>query len=130
MPCDSSYLERTGIEAELQHTAWLYAFVLRELGLPVPADVKAAAASYYGGGDYVPALCARLRILPCDELDKLLTQRNKESRALANWWEDHQAADAQREHREQEEARRKQLTEQAIAKLTTEELEALRKSKS
>lgn len=94
MPCDSSYLEPTYREREFKRAAVLYEFVLRETGQPIDEALKRAAIYCYGEGfDSIPILCAALTAMPESERDRLMTQRNRTSRDLANWWEEHQEHD-------------------------------------
>ena len=47
------------------------------------------------------------------------------ARDLADWWEDHQAADAEREASEAKEKRNEELRAGALSKLSLEEQKAL-----
>lgn len=129
MPCSSDYLNPSDRERELRHAAKLLVYVHMALNEPVSPNLKAAAADLYCSEDYVPALCARLNVLKKFNptiFDKLVWDAKSESgRALAAWWDAHQKADLARERQEKQEKERNQLREQALAKLTPAEREAL-----
>lgn len=126
MPCDSSYLEPTHRERQLQQTAQLLVYVHGKLTLRSSADLLAAAANQYCREDYVPELCAILNSLSPEELESIVyNARSKESRTLADWWERHQEADRKREAAERRDAERAALRASALAKLTPAERKAL-----
>lgn len=129
MGCNSDYLEPTHRERELQRAAKLLAFVLSKAGKPVPAAVSQAADHIYCKADFVPSLCELLTDMPEEERDRIVYDaRDKVSRDLADWWEEHQKADIARLQCEAEaeaEAQKQKLMQTALAKLTTEEAAAL-----
>lgn len=127
MPCVSDYLEPNQRERALQKTAQLYAWSLQQLKQPVPAPLQEAADNQYCRADYVPHLCELLKGLKPKQREELVYDaRSKEARALADWWEKHQAADKERAKKEAQETRRKNLAQKALAKLTPAEKRALR----
>lgn len=103
----------------------MLAYVLREQGKPVSAEVNSAANTLYCDLDFVPELCAELTNLDEERRDEILGGRNRTARDLANWWEDHQEADRQRELEEKQEREKERLRAAAVSKLSPEELEAL-----
>ena len=111
----------------VDQTAKLYAYVLRRTGRPVPKEIDEDAESAYGGGDYVAELCALLRSLPIGDVNAIVYGRPKEKlcRELADWWKEHQQADAERELKEEKWRETQRLVESAMSKLTPEEREAL-----
>lgn len=136
MPCDSSYLEPTAREREVQRAAQLLLYI--EQAVPsaqMPPWVHAIAddAHFYLHGSHEDH--DRLIAYLCDWVKQLhafghaervmYDGHNPQARDLADWWEKHQAADRAREQREAAEARRACLIAEAKAKLTPEELEAL-----
>lgn len=131
MPCDSSYMEATYREKELQLTAKLLVFVRKSLGQDCPTWVKRAANSMYaeGAGDgdkLVSLLCKEIHAMTSGQRDKIIyDSHDKMSRKLADWWEEHQEADRKREKQEDEELRKESLRSAALKKLTKEEREAL-----
>ena len=97
MPCNSDYMNPTHKEAQLQQTAKLLAFLLQQCNLPVTKEVKDAAADAYCRWDFTAELCARIHALSSGRLNAVVYNgRNSMSRQLADWWEKHQAADAER----------------------------------
>jgi hypothetical protein len=127
MPCNSDYMNPTVREQELQRTAKLLAYVLEQLGEPVPAEVRESAADVYGmQRDYVPVLCRRLQGLSLSRREEIVyNARDKTARDLADWWEEHKAADAAREKAEAAAVRNAKVRESAMAKLTKAERYAL-----
>lgn len=125
MGCRSDYMDPTRREAELQRTAKLYAYALRQLRQPVSLNIESAANDVYCKADYVPQLCELLTSLTAEDLDRIVyNARDKVSRDLADWWEEHQQADLKRLQVEAEQ-RKQALIKSAIAKLTREEAAAL-----
>src|SRR5579864_1998293 len=118
MPCDSGYLGQNARESELQRTAELLEWTFGELGLPADQAVSRAAETYYCTADFVPTLCKVLTGLPDDLRASLFSRRNKMSRDLKEWWEEHVIADREREARERRRAKaRSKLTPQELADL-------------
>lgn len=129
MPCDSSYLEPTEREKELQRTAKLLVYVHKELKMPVPQHVRMASSECYPRDEsLVPLLCDILKSLSEDALDHLVYSdaKNPRKRDLASWWERHQAADKRRERAERYAAEQAELRKSAVSKLTPSELKALK----
>jgi hypothetical protein len=128
MPCNSDYLEPTKREQELKHAANLLVYVARKLGAVVePWMTEQAQALYANDERCVTVLCDVLTQLSNDSRDRLLYSdaRDKTARDLADWWEEHQRADARRRQDEEAEKRRKELRASGAAKLTREEKKAL-----
>jgi len=129
MGCDSSYLEPNRIEVERVRAAKLLCDYFRLQEMIVPLDVLSAAESPYGGpGDvHIVELCKRLSELNDFERDVLLytDARDKSRRALAEWWEEHEAADKDRFARDAKVVSDELLRREGLAKLTAEERKAL-----
>lgn len=130
MPCRSDYLEQNSREAELQRAAKLYMYVLKKQNLPVPDHVANAAAEYYCKDDQpLLDLCKHLRSLK--RKDKKIFEsivynaKDKTSRDLATWYEDHIAADLQRVRKERAEANKARLRKSGLSKLSLAEKVAL-----
>ncbi len=119
MPCNSDYLDPTNREAELQRAAKLLVYVYEKLNLEVPSYVKKASKDVYCKDDRsVSRLCSILDAMPPDTLDRIVyNAKNKTSRDLADWWEEHQQADREREV---EEDRQKQQRYEQYLKLKEE----------
>lgn len=128
MPCRSDYMDPTHKEQQLQRTAQLLKYVYETLEQPVSAKLNEAAQDCYCKQDYVPELCKTIRGMPARQLNKVVyNARDRVSRDLADWWEEHEAADRKREARERKEAEEKALAESAKQKISREELAALKK---
>jgi hypothetical protein len=127
MPCNSDYLEPTFQEKELQRAAKLLIFVWRHLDKPIPKWLKDEATNCYAMSERtIPALCDTLSGLSIRKRDEIVyNAKNKQSRDLADWWEDHQTADAKRIAEELVESENKKLRKIALKKLTTKEKRAL-----
>lgn len=94
MPCNSDYLDPTTRERELQRAAKLLVFVLECLHEKPSAAIVEASKDQYCKVDYVAALCGWIRTLTKEQRDAIVYDgRNKTSRDLADWWEEHQEAD-------------------------------------
>ena len=107
MPCRSDYMEPTHTERRLQETAILLGYALVEMNQKVTGRVANAANDQYCTTDLVPDLCALIRSMTAEEKDRIVyNARDKRSRQLANWWEEHEAADKAREEKERREATR------------------------
>lgn len=96
MPCDSSHMEPTARELHRKAAARSLVYLHERLGLEPPAWAAECVADLYGGPNNdraVTALCAALRKLsdtnPGMFLDVVYDGSRRESRRLADWWEDH-----------------------------------------
>lgn len=126
MGCRSDYLQQTDYEQRLQETAQLLVYVKNELGLKVGAELTNAAADYYCKADYVPELCNALRDMTAAQVAAVVfNARSKQSRQLADWWEEHQEADRARKAEEAKTRKDNALRKKALAKLTPAERKAL-----
>lgn len=118
MPCNSDYLAPNDREVAYQRTAILYAFTLKQLGERVPKKVLKDAGDEYNSADYTVKLCALIRQMDKRTQDRVIyNARDKTARALADWWEEHDAADRARIEREEKEARKKELQTSALKKI-------------
>jgi thiamine pyrophosphate-dependent acetolactate synthase large subunit-like protein len=95
-------------------------------------DIFEGANHFYGKAEVndVDELTATLCNL-CQQLEQseegqkiIYDGKNRDARKLADWWQNHQEMDRQREQKRKEKENRKKLKEQALAKLTEEEKEA------
>lgn len=130
MPCDSSYQNPTLEELNKIETSKLIIYVDEQLKLKTPKAIKDAAADVYGDGidldKITRMLCKKLSTLNDKQLKKIVyNAKDKTSRKLADWWEEHQAADKKRLKKELKDAKDKQARDKAIAKLTPRERDLL-----
>jgi len=139
MPCDSSHLEPTRREREMQEAGQLLCYIHDINNTQAPQWARTAAEHCYGQALLVPGdfdsgyvdviaeLCETLRAMDESKREELLygDARCKMRRTLANWWERHLEDDRNRERLEQQRANREALRESAIEKLTPEERDSL-----
>ncbi|MES3005284.1 MAG: hypothetical protein V4690_04270 [Patescibacteria group bacterium] len=128
MPCRSDYLEPTTREQELQRAAKLLVYVRRKMGIEPEDWALSQSGNIYANDDRaVIELCAALTSMTSDVLETIVyNPHDAESRDLADWWEVHQAADAEREKREAEQAQDEETKKSALAKLSPAERKALK----
>ncbi len=125
MPCNSDHMNPTPREAYNQRTAQLLVWVLTQRKLKTSRAMRDTAADPYALEDYTQWLCDQLKGVHHVPTETLLAIRCKEARRLADWWEEHQAADKEREEKEAKETQAKKLVASALAKLTKAERLAL-----
>lgn len=132
MPCNSDYMNPTGRELEFRRVANLLMYVRSQLNRGISGDLIRTSENAYADLDFTAELCeemSKLKKHP-DLFDKIVyNARDFMSRELATWWEMHQKADAERMQREEAQAKDKALRESAEAKLTSEELAAIKRDK-
>lgn len=132
MPCNSDYMEPSGYELRLRDTARLLVYLHDRLSIKCPEHFVEMSKTNYPhdpGDEAVPKLCAMLKKLSNDSPGEfaqiVYDAHSKQSRALADWWEEHQAADRAREQKELAEKHRQRLRTAALSKLTHAEQVAL-----
>ena len=121
-------MEPSDKELQLKRAAKLLLYVQEQLGQTHEAWTQYAVNNMASANDDRPVieLCGVLKELTPEQLERIVyNAHNKTARDLADWWEEHQAADATRELREAAEAKREQLRQEALAKLSDSEKEAL-----
>ncbi len=123
MPCNGDYLNPTSREIELRRAARLLRYVLKAHGAKVPAWVNKAAADCWCKEERsVLELCAELGSMSDKEREMIVYDAHDPiARDLADWHEEHLAADEQRKKTEKAERRKQRLTEGIKHKLTPEE---------
>lgn len=97
-------MEPTGYELKVLATAKLLNYVLKLTGQTVPHQIvdfarghRSACISKQVGDNIVATMCEVMGKLTPEQIEELAYKpRTKEARALADWWEEHQAADAER----------------------------------
>jgi hypothetical protein len=127
MPCNSDYLAPSNRESELQRAATLLVYVQRQTGQEPEEWVVAEAKNLYASdARSVTELCAALKAMDPEQRDEIVyNARSKIARDLADWWEEHQTADSEREKREVQAKKHEKAKAHALAKLTKEERRAL-----
>lgn len=123
MGCRSDYLEATGLERGLKHTAELAVYLGRVAAIVVPVDITEQAAEYYAKDvGQVQWLCDTLGTMSdADREHYVYDAHNRTARDLATWWETHQEADAKRKLVEAQDT----VRENALNKLTMADRRAL-----
>lgn len=121
MPCNSDYMDPTEHEIGSRWVA-VHILYLSNEGVEMSQDVKNIASkavdSPYGNVRVldlmVSSLCSAIRAMDHETFTLLLRNADsRESRNLANWWDDHLVADAERIERERVEAARKAEADRA-----------------
>ena len=127
MPCNSDYMEPTGKEKELQHTAKLLVYVYEKTNKTIHPSLKEAADDIYCKDDRaVAVLCKVLTELDSSSRESLIyNSHDRTARDLANWWEEHQEADKARELHEIKKLSNAHIRAAALEKLTEEEKKVL-----
>lgn len=131
MPCNSDYMNPSEKEQQLQETAMLLTWLNYQLGIRSTDKMHMAAKNQYCRDDYVPELCKLVRSLTEEQMNTYVYNgRDRMSRKLADWWDEHEAADRKRVAKEEEARKRKEIIERVKEKLEPDELEALGLKKS
>ena len=130
MPCDSSYMNPTAEEENRQQVSSLICFVDSKLGIETPKNIKKAAKHIYGEGvdldTITEHLCTKLSNLTKKQTHEITSNaREKRSRDLADWWEEHLEADRKRLQRELKAKKDAKTKAEAIKKLTPHERKVL-----
>jgi len=130
MPCDSSYMEPTAAEENRRQVSSLICFVDSKLGVETPKNIKKAAKHIYGEGvdldTITEQLCSKLSNLTKKQADAIIyNARDKRSRELADWWEEHIEADKKRLQKELKAKKDAKTKAEAIKKLTPHERKVL-----
>lgn len=130
MPCRSDYMEPNGEEEYVQHVAKLIVYVDLKLGEVTGQTITDASDSIYGDGLkpdlVVPMLCAKIKNMSKKQLNNIVyNAKDSDSRKLADWWEEHQKVDKNREKEEKEHKKQEIIRKQALSKLSKEEKKAL-----
>lgn len=124
MPCRTE--EPTATEEYNQRTAKLYVYVCEKLRRTLSASAYSAANAAFCGTDFTPYLCKLLKNMSVDQMTNIVyNPHSKESRALADWWEQHQEDDKLHAKIVADGKKRQKLQAQALKKLTVEERKAL-----
>lgn len=107
MPCNSDYMHPTQTEKNSRKVAEHLIFVYEQLDFPERPDLVEVANHIYGSktrlDEMVAELCGIIRDMTPDQLDRIVYNgRDPQSRKLADWWEEHERADREREQAERE----------------------------
>ena len=102
MPCNSEHMNARPDEVLSRETAKLIVYLNTKLGITTPAWIATAADEYYGAEDrvdeVVSLLCTTIRGMTTEQVDTIVYNgKDETARKLADWWDEHQKADAIRE---------------------------------
>jgi len=128
MPCRDDWPDPSHAQKRSQQAAKLLIYLYEKMGKHVFLSEKLAqdARDCYCNTDWVKVLCALLKGMSQEERESYIyVARDKQARALADWWEEHQEVDRLREEMERQREKRQELRLGALKKLTREEIEAL-----
>jgi len=136
MPCNSDYMNPNAAELNSKKTAQNLVYTLTSIGHTPAARYATAAEDYYGNpsilNEMTVLLCKTLRELEFTDAEKfeqlVYNGRNEQSRQLAAWWGEHDAADQARQAEELKSSNRKALVKSAESKLTQAEFQALKET--
>ncbi len=123
MPCESKYLEQTIKERYEQTTAYLACWVCDYLKLNKPSkNIHTQSKTYYAKDvGQTKFLCNVMKNLTPIQRQKLIACNSKQSRALFDWWEEHQEIDLKRAMAEKEKSKSDAILKSALAKLSPKE---------
>lgn len=132
MGCRSDYLEATKSETHSKEVAEHLVYVFTHLKKEVPEYVTKAANNYYGDTNKLNTMVVELCDILTNLKDKTRNEivynaKDKQSRALADWWEIHQEADRKRIAKEKEDIKTQKKLESVKKKLTPDEIKLLKK---
>jgi hypothetical protein len=134
MGCQSGYLEPHPREIYSKETATLIVYASGRLGLPEPEQWVRFASTYSYGDpvryhELTEILCTICRNMTEDQQNAVIYDgRDPVARRLAEWWENHQKIDAEREAAEQrlrDETAKLTLAASVLARLSPEERSAV-----
>lgn len=103
MACNAEYMRPSDVEVNSKTVCQLLVFLSDKINRDIPEWVHKAANDMYGTpkrlDEATQMLCAM-----CQDADEavIYDARDPMCRKLADWWEEHQAADRQREKAERE----------------------------
>lgn len=124
MPCHSEYMEPTAQERYNQNTAKLLVAFAKFLNKIPDGNIYADSGNMYCKNDCTDKLCNLIQANK-SKYNCFIGSDHDLAADLHVWWARHQKVDEKRIAKEQELAKMRELANQAMQKLTKEELEAL-----
>ena len=131
MPCNAEYMEPSYDEMESQKVCKLICALYKKLDKTIPRWVRNAAKDYYGNPrkltDAEELLYKTIKGLDKKSLESCLyNARSKESRQLANWYEDFDEKTKDDRRRRKEKFEREKRAESILGRMRREEVEIIR----
>jgi RPA family protein len=122
-------MEQNESEAYVQNTAQLVIYVKEQLGLK-PTKQEKDLDTYYtdtSKSDKITrTLCSLITKMDDETRNKIVYNgKDKTSRRLADWWDEHQEADKKRLADEAKQKQKEKIKKSALSKLSEEERKAL-----
>lgn len=125
MPCNADYMNPSHAELNSKQVAQHLVFVQEALGITPDKVYVEAAKNYYGNlkmlDSFTQDLCDMLTNLEANHPDSfeelVYCARDPQSRKLADWWEEHKAADEERRKREDAEHQKREKEYQEYLQL-------------
>ena len=95
MPCNCDHMEPNAAERHRREAAQHLVYLFERLGKKIDPSIKAAADDLYGtGGDECVAALCEILGGHMEEVEAIVYDaKDRRSRRLADWWEDHQEED-------------------------------------
>jgi hypothetical protein len=123
-------MDPTKEESNRKEVSEFLVFVDKKLGATTPKKILDASQDSYGNGvelnDVVALLCTILSNLSPEQQEFIIYDaRDKTSRRLADWWEEHQEADRKRLKKELKAVKDEEDRKVALDKLTPHERKLL-----
>jgi len=130
MPCSCDHYEPNQAEQESKRACQCLVYVLKTQQRCITPWIINGADSDYGVAirlkEATVKLCDLCNAMNPVEKDKIIYNgRNAEARKLADWWDEHQKADAERIKEEEQAKKKEKLKQSALSKLTPEEKKAI-----
>lgn len=130
MACRCDYPEPSERQRESHIVATLLCYLNPKFGVPVTDDIKDASKTSYGNSkmvdEWTRKVCYTCSGMSPEEQNTIIYDgRNAQARQLADWWDKHQKEDKERQEAEERAAKKKALRQEALAKLTPEQIKAL-----
>lgn len=132
MPCNCDYMNPTQKEKDSREVCQYLVYVCEQLNIECEkyVDIVTASVHIYGNTDLLlfatQKLCELCSNMTEKQKDSIIYDgKNAGARKLADWWDEHQAADAARLKKEAKEKLKKATAKKALSKLTKEEKDAL-----
>ena len=131
MPCDCSHMQPTYDETESKRVCKLICFLFNELNLQIPNWIEEASIDMYGNSRKLTAaesiLYDTVKSLSEDKFSAYVyNARSKDSRKLANWYEDYDKKTKDKREGLRIKAEKEKRAKSILAKLRNDDVEIIR----